>query len=176
MKQDYWKPFHRSSLFEIKKGKRLTKPEMTKGGTPFVGASDKHNGHTTLIGQSAIHDAGTISVSYNGSVGEAFFQPKPFWASDDVNVLYPKGFELNCWRGLFLCSLIKMERYRFNYGRKWHLERMRNTNLRLPSADGVTPDWDFIDRFMQTLRYSELLDRLQKREPGPTGPGRLARV
>lgn len=29
-------------------------------------------------------------MRYNGSVGEAFYQPKAFWATDDVNVLYFK--------------------------------------------------------------------------------------
>ena len=31
-----------------------------------------------------------ITVCYNGSVGETFYQDQPFLASDDVNVLYPK--------------------------------------------------------------------------------------
>lgn len=83
-----WKDFCLGDYFEIKKGKRLTSDEQTEGSTPYVGAIDSNNGIANYIGQNAIHAGNTISLSYNGSVGEAFYQPKPFWATDDVNVLY----------------------------------------------------------------------------------------
>ena len=40
------------------------------------------------IGQDAIYDSNTISLSYNGSVGEAFYQYQSFCAIDDLNLLY----------------------------------------------------------------------------------------
>ena len=43
-----------------------------------------------IANKEHLHKGGTITVSYNGSVGETFYQEEPFWASDDVNVLYPK--------------------------------------------------------------------------------------
>lgn len=152
-----WHAFSLGSLFNVEKGKRLTKVEMINGDIPFVGASDSDNGYTAFIGQSPIHNGNTISVCYNGSVGEAFFQPVPFWASDDVNVLYSKGFNLNIQRALFICTLIRREKYRFNYGRKWHLERMKLTEIQLPTRDGVLPDWEGIDAFMNTLAYSNFV-------------------
>ena len=82
-----WKDFCLGDYFEIKKGKRLTSDEQTEGSTPYIGAIDSNNGIANYIGQDAIHAGNTISLSYNGSVGEAFYQPKPFWATDDVNVL-----------------------------------------------------------------------------------------
>lgn len=85
-----WGEFCVGDLFEVKKGKRLTSDDQTDGDTPYIGAIDSNNGVANYIGQAAIHDGNTISLSYNGSVGEAFYQPKPFWATDDVNVLYFK--------------------------------------------------------------------------------------
>lgn len=90
-----WKPFVLSDLFEIKKGKRLTKEDQIPGDTVFIGATALNNGITAYIGQEALHEGNTISLTYNGSVGEAFYQREPFWASDDVNVLYAKNFVLN---------------------------------------------------------------------------------
>jgi type I restriction enzyme M protein len=90
-----WKPITLQDLFDIRKGQRLTKANMLPGDTPYVGASDAANGVTAFIGQAPIHKGGTISVSYNGSVAEAFYQPEPYWATDDVNVLYPKGYPFN---------------------------------------------------------------------------------
>lgn len=149
-----WQSFLYSDLFDIRKGRRLTKANMTMGATPFVGASDRNNGITRHIGQDPIHEGGTISIPYNGSVGEAFYQPMPFWASDDVNVLYPKEFELDPLLGLFLCTIIRQERYRYSYGRKWHLERMEKSSLRLPVSSTGKPNWRFIRNFMGSLAYS----------------------
>ncbi|HRP46608.1 MAG TPA: N-6 DNA methylase [Trueperaceae bacterium] len=145
---DDWKPFRIDSLFTIKKGKRLTKANMTEGDTPFIGAIETNNGVREYIGQKPIHKGNTISVNYNGSVAEAFYQPDPFYASDDVNVLYPRGFTLTPGIGLFLATVIRQEKYRFNYGRKWHMDRMAQSEIFLPATDTGSPDWAFMEQYM----------------------------
>jgi len=152
-----WRFFILGNLFDIQKGQRLTKANMLRGSTPYIGASDTSNGVTAYIGQAPIHEGGTISVSYNGSVAEAFYQPEPFWATDDVNVLYPKGFKLTPEIALFFCTLIRLEKYRFNYGRKWHLERMRDSTIKLPVTQDGNPDWAFMKIYIQSLPYSSQL-------------------
>ena len=151
-----WNWFEIQALFDIKKGKRLTKANITSGVTPFVGSIDSNNGYREYIGQKPIHKGNTITVNYNGSVAEAFYQPKPFWASDDVNVLYPK-FEMNKFIGLFFVTIIKLEKYRFNYGRKWHMERMNISELKLPVTSEGTPDYQFMERYIKGLPFSSQL-------------------
>ena len=148
-----WGWFEFNQLFDVKKGKRLTKANMTEGNTLFIGSVDKNNGITAKVGQDPIHAANTITVNYNGSVGEAFYQPEPYWCSDDVNVLYPK-FELNPYIALFLNTVIRQEKYRYNYGRKWHLQRMRATKIKLPVDANGEPDWDFMERYIKSLELS----------------------
>ena len=148
-----WKEFRLGDIFDIKKGQRLTKVNLTEGETPFVGAIDKNNGIRQMVDVVPNHKGNTISVNYNGSVAEAFYQPVPYWASDDVNVLYPR-FDMTALVGLFLCTLIRREGYRFNYGRKWHLERMVEASIRLPVTGVGEPDWDFMERMMGSLPYS----------------------
>lgn len=150
---DQWKSFRYEDLFDIKKGNRLTKAELATGETPFIGAIDKNNGYRQLVTAAPNHDANTITVNYNGSVAEAFYQPEPYRASDDVNVLYPK-FELNRYSALFICALIKQERFRFNYGRKWHVGRMVESLIKLPVTDQMQPDWGLITAYMKALPYS----------------------
>lgn len=149
-----WQRFKLEELFELKKGKRLTKANMIEGDLPFIGAIDSNNGYRQFIGQKSIHTGNTITVNYNGSVAEAFYQPNPFWASDDVNVLYPK-FEMNQYNALFIASLLKNEKYRFNYGRKWHLERMKVSEIKLPVDNDNKPDFKFMENFIKTLNYSK---------------------
>jgi type I restriction enzyme M protein len=149
-----WKWFKLEEIFVIKKGKRLTKANMIEGKVPFIGSIDNNNGCREFIGQKPIHLGNTITVNYNGSVAEAFYQPKPFWASDDVNVLYPK-FIMNEYSAIFIVSLIKLEKYRFNYGRKWHLERMRISEIKLPIDESNLPDYEFMENYIKTLPFSE---------------------
>lgn len=149
-----WKSFALQYLFDIRKGQRLTKANMLRGDTPYVGASDTSNGITAYVGQPPIHQGGTISVSYNGSVAEAFYQPVPYWATDDVNVLYPRGFKLTLVAALFICTVIRLEKYRFNYGRKWHLDRMRESVISLPVTQQGKPNWSYMERYIDTLPYS----------------------
>jgi hypothetical protein len=152
-----WKFFELYKLFDIKKGQRLTKFNMIPGRIPYVGASDMYKGITSWVGQEPIHEGGTISISYNGSIAEAFYQSSPYWATDDVNVLYPKDFKLTPAIALFICTVIRLEKYRFNYGRKWHLERMRLTKIKLPINHTGNPDWDYMDKYIKSLPYSSQL-------------------
>lgn len=152
-----WHWFTLKELFEIKKGKRLTKEDMTVGNIRYIGAIDSNNGLSALIGNNIhLHKGNTITVSYNGSIGYAFYQDKEFWATDDVNVLYPK-FALNQYIALFMCTLIEKEQYRFCYGRKWDLEIMENSRLKLPVTNAGTPDWQFMEDYIKSLPYSKNL-------------------
>lgn len=148
-----WCRFVLGSLFEVKKGKRLTSEQQTDGSTPYIGAIDSNNGVANHIGQTPIHEGNTISLSYNGSIAEAFYQPEPFWATDDVNVLYmrPEVGVLTPAVGLFLCTILRLEKYRYSYGRKWTKEVMESTVIRLPVTDGGKPDWQWIESFVKSL-------------------------
>lgn len=154
---DNWKEFTLGKYFDIKKGIRLTSDDQTEGLIPYIGAIDSNNGVANYIGQKAIHDGNTISLSYNGSVGEAFYQQNPFWATDDVNVLYFKtqnGVSFNKYIALFICSILKKEKYRYSYGRKWVLDNMIKTVIKLPEKNN-SPDWKYMENYMKSLPYSD---------------------
>lgn len=153
-----WEYFRLDHLFEIKKGRRLTKANMRPGETAFIGAVDDNNGLTNRVSAVPAHPENTITVNYNGNgVAEAFYQPKPYRCSDDVHALYPR-FEMDIWVGLFICAVVRQEKYRFSYGRKWHLERMRAALIRLPTKESQ-PDWALMRNFMRALPYSKAVAR-----------------
>lgn len=153
LKVGCWKDFRYEEIFQIKKGRRLIKAKMAVGETSFIGAIDSNNGHRQYVSASPNHEGGTITVNYNGSVAEAFYQSQPYWASDDVNVLYPK-FEMSPFTALFLCTLIRQEKFRFNYGRKWHLGRMNESIIKLPVKPDGQPDWAFMESYVKALPFS----------------------
>ncbi len=151
-----WGNFKYEDVFDVKKGKRLTKEDFIEGKTPFIGSIDGNNGYRDFIGQPPIHSANTITVNYNGSVGEAFYQPQAFWASDDVNVLYPK-FRFNKYIAMFIIPLIKKEQYRFNYGRKWESSRMKKSIIKLPVTPTGNIDVEFMESYIMSLSYSSAI-------------------
>lgn len=158
---DSWKWFRYDEMFEIKKGKRLTKADMQDGDIPYIGAIDSNNGISAYISNDEhLHQGNTITVSYNGSIAEAFYQMTKFWATDDVNVLYPK-FALNRYIAMFLITLIHREKYRFNYGRKWDKELMESSLIKLPAVkiapNEYEPDWQFMEDYIKSLPYSSCL-------------------
>src|SRR4051812_22086417 len=81
-------------------------------------SSDQNNGWTGFTTASPIHNGNTIGVNRNGSVAEAFYQPLPFCSTEDVHIFTPR-FPMTKYAALFLATLIKKEKFRFNYGRKW---------------------------------------------------------
>ena len=157
-----WKWFRYDEIFDIRKGKRLTKENMTEGSIRYIGAIDSNNGLSAYIGNdSQLHQGNTISVSYNGSIGFAFYQEKEFWATDDVNVLYPR-FSLNRYIAMFLCHLIEREQYRFCYGRKWDLEAMNKSKIKLPVTSEGTPDWKYMEDFVKDQIIPQLPKKAQR--------------
>lgn len=168
-----WKEFVLGRLFVIKKGKRLTSAEQEDGCNNYIGAIDSNNGIANHIAQAPIHKGNTISLSYNGSVGEAFYQKDPYWATDDVNALYSKYEGFNEQIGLFIATVLRQEKYKFSYGRKWTLDNMNITIIKLPakrnndgtiyldtskkySDDGYIPDWEWMENYIKSLHHKLL--------------------
>lgn len=155
--QRRWAEYRMGDLFRFVKGRRLTKADMIDGNTNFLGAISENNGvrQHIQVEPEDISAPNCITVNYNGSVGEAFYQAEPFWASDDVNILYADGWEMNKYNALFIVTVIKANRYRFSYGRKWKLENMKDTILKLPQAEDGTPDFTYMEDYIKALPYGD---------------------
>lgn len=156
---DKWKSFclgGKEGLFTISKGSRLTKAEQREGRFNYVGASAFNNGITNHIGNDdQLCQAGTISVCYNGSIGEAFYQDEPYWATDDVNVLTPK-FRISPHMAIFITTVIKNESIKYAFNNKWTKELMEKSEIILPAKTDGTPDFEFMERYIKSLSYSKL--------------------
>ena len=124
---------------------------MQDGEINFIGASALNNGITAHISNNEhIHPENTITITYNGSVGEAFYQDKPFWASDDVNVLYPK-FSLNKYIALFIIPALKKAGQKYAFIDKWKKEDMEKDYISLPANDDNNPDYAYMKNYMMEV-------------------------
>jgi len=134
--------------------------ETDKNGTPLVSAATKNNG---VIGYLEKHDGKifhansiTIANTGQGSVGYPTFQGKHYFATNNVSVLSPK-FKCNKYIGLFLCVLIKQDRYKYSFGRVLNDTRVNSSSVKLPTDNAGNPDWQFMEDYIKSLPYSSNL-------------------
>ncbi|MBB6273564.1 hypothetical protein HDF26_004024 [Pedobacter cryoconitis] len=151
-----WDYFRYDGLFNITRGKGTRIKDITKGLIPFITSIDSNNGVCAYVDSAPLHEGNTITVTRNGSVAEAFYQPTPFCSTEDVHVFSPK-FKLNKYIAFFLITLIKKEKYRYSFGRKWGLERMKESIIKLPIDKSGQPDWALMETYIKALPYSAQL-------------------
>lgn len=144
-----WRTFTIGNLFNVVKGSRLVSAHRVPGDIPYVGATMFNNGITGYIGNDEkLHPGEVLTVCYNGPVGTTFYQPSKFWATDDVNVLYPR-FPITEEIGLFIAPIIQVVGSRYAYIDKWKMADMVDSTLRLPATSSGEPDWGLMESMMK---------------------------
>lgn len=151
LKNHKTRPIVISTIFDIKKGKRLTKDNIIPGAINFIGSTSVNNGVTAKVSNSShIHNGNTITVTYNGSVGEAFYQTDSYWASDDVNVLTFKRL-LNERLALFFCASLRKSGKKYGYTYKWTKELMEKDEIILPVTSSGSIDYKFMETYIRAI-------------------------
>jgi len=146
-----WTYFEYQDIFELKKsGVKQSQKEVL-----HISATEKNNGLSDMIETDKYFTGNRISVSSNGSIGESFYQERDFSASGDINVL--SNNKINKYSAMFINTLIRKEKYRYSYGRKWGVEKMKNSKIKLPVDHNGQPDWKFMEDYIKTLPFSSAI-------------------
>lgn len=168
-----WKPYRIGDLFNVVKGSRLRSLDRVEGEIPYVGASLFNNGYTHMISNDDhVHPGNVLTTAYNGTIpGKTFYQPLPFWATDDVNVLYPK-FAMTVNSGLFIAPLIEIVGRKYVYVDKWKLQDMIDSLIFLPATPDGEPDCDYMEQTMRELvgRQQQQIDVYTAATEASTAP------
>ena len=90
-----------------------------------------------------------------GSVGYTTYQPLDFIGSTTLSCGYNEN--LNQYNGLFLVSVLDLERFRYSFGRKYGKEQMLKSKIKLPVDKKGNPDWQFMEDYIKSLPYSSNL-------------------
>ena len=157
MNTNDWEYFPLLDLFDIVSTRDPLINELSVGGdVPYITSSETNNGVTNFIQDVSNFGANTITANRGGSVGYFFYQPLNYLATPvDVRVLKPK-FNLNPFNGLFISTVLQMEKYRYNYSRKMGTDRLKEFKIKLPSKNNK-PDFSAIEEYIKTLPYSSNL-------------------
>ena len=160
-----WRMFKIGNIFNTNKkgklprGKVHSKDDLMDGDDFFyVGAKKRNNGIMYRCGycEEQISNGNCIVFICNGqgSVGYTNYMDVDFMASGDVALGYNE--HLNKYNALFLVSLLDKERFKYSFGRKWG-KYLANTEIPLPVTKDNNPDWDYMESYIKSLPYGDIL-------------------
>lgn len=149
-----WKEFKIIDIFNVSRGDAKPMNDIVGAGGqfPYISSTSDNNGIAMYYNEYNCKGNG-ITVNSNGSIGEAFYHSYPFFANGDVLVLTLKNKELNKYIAMFLITILKLEKFKYNYSRKWTLTRMKKAKIKLPVDSNGDPDWDFMEHYIKSLSY-----------------------
>ena len=157
-----WKEFKIEDIFYVG-GTITTKPQvLAKGGvTPRITCSAINNGLDGFYSNNSTEEKGIITID-SATIGSVFYQPYSFIATDHVEKLKLKKFQMSRYIGLFLKSAIdKAKGTKYDYGYKFSQTRIKRQTFKLPIDKNGNIDYDFMEQFIkerEELKRKEYLE------------------
>ena len=88
-----------------------------------------------------------ITIANSGSVGQAFYHPYDFVASDHVTEL--KNENLSRHMYMFLLPIISRLSEKYNFNHEINDVRIRREKILLPATTEGEPDWAFMEKYIR---------------------------
>lgn len=151
-----WRFFKLGDLFDIVGTRTTTRDKLHiygNGPYPYVTTKATNNGVDEFYDYYT--EEGNVITFDSAVLGYCSYQPLPFSASDHVEKLIPK-FEMNRYIGLFLVTVLNLEQYRYNYGRKCSQTRLGEISIKLP-VKGESPDFVYMEKLIKSMPFSSSL-------------------
>ena len=154
-----WEMFSIKDIIDdIHNGKSYNASDLVVSDTedyiPYVTRTDDNNGISLCVEAKeymGLEKGRAISVGDTTST--IFFQESDFITGPHIIVIRADWF--NVYTASFLIALLNMEKYRYPvFGRAFSKELIQETLLPLPVDNNGTPDYEFMERYIQTLPYS----------------------
>jgi hypothetical protein len=152
-----WGQFKIGSLFTIKNCKCPNASQLSVGNDIFyIGAKKSDNG----VMKMAAYDNDLLTKGNcivficdgQGSVGYSNYMNNDFIGSTTLSVGY--NSHLNKYIGLFIVTVLDLERPKYSYGRKYR-KYLSETIIKLPVNKDGNPDWQYMENYIKALPYSD---------------------
>ncbi|MFK7866158.1 MAG: restriction endonuclease subunit S [Alphaproteobacteria bacterium] len=157
LNMDDWKSFNIGDLFDIENCKCPNASELLEDGHDifYIGAKKSNNGlmNKVKINKNLVTKGNCVVFICDGqgSVGYSNYMPDSFIGSTTLSVGYNKN--LNKYIGLFLVTLLDLERPKYSFGRKYR-NSLAMAKIKLPTTPQGNPDWKFMEDYIKSLPYS----------------------
>ena len=155
-----WKQFQAGEVFNIQRGHFHSIADLDPGPHITISRISADNGLVGFFDSppgAKEWPAGTITVST--VTGDAFAQPVPFIATDNVVMLTPKaGYEGFTPASLtFAAQMLNMVKWRYSYGRQCYQTRFSKTGFVLPVTGDGELDYAYMEAIVSQAPYWPLV-------------------
>ncbi len=156
-----WQRFIVTDLFHLRRGHFHSIADLDSGEYPTISRVSTDNG---LVGfydkpaKATVFERGTISVST--VTGDAFIQPVPFIATDNVVLCLPSK-DMAIETRLFAQLMINLVKWRYSYGRQCYKRKFAKTEIVMPVKKGVL-DVDYMKAVVESAGYWPLVKNILK--------------
>ncbi|MCL2327460.1 MAG: restriction endonuclease subunit S [Bacteroidetes bacterium] len=150
-----WKWYFLDDIFHYEKGVRLTKETREKGTIPLVTAGKEKEGVAeNVANEEMIRYSNAVTIDM---FGNSFYRQYPFCCDDNILVLKPKIGSFSKYIGLFMASVLNIDTYKCAYGRQYRQKTFVRHKIKLPAMSNGLPDWQFMEDYIKSLYYSQLI-------------------
>lgn len=121
----------------------------------YITRTDVNNGCKSFVVNEDFDDIELgNAITIGDTTATIYYHENEFICGDHMVILRSPYF--NKYTGLFIVTLLNMERFRYNYGRAFNKSIVANTVLQLPIDHKTkTPDWQFMEEYIKSLPYSK---------------------
>jgi hypothetical protein len=157
-----WKYFPltgKKGLFKIEPCKCSNAGELLEDGNDieYIGAKKNDNGFMRFVKyEESLVTKGNCIIFIcdgQGSVGYANYIDHDFIGSTTLSVGY--NDRLNEKIGMFIVTVLDLERYRYSFGRKYKTN-LSKVSIKLPATVQGEPDWDFMENYINNLNFNHI--------------------
>lgn len=160
---DKWRKFALNEIFdEFKPTNGTTTDALIDGDdVPYIAATNRLNGLSAMCSSENTEfiSKGNCLVLIQigaGAAGYSTYQNIDFIGmSGKTLCAYSK--HLNKYSGLFIRTILDMERPRYCFGRSWTGNRLLDTRILLPQDNNGDPDWQFMENYIKSLPYGDCI-------------------
>jgi len=157
---EQWGEVRLGDIFAFENCKCSSASEMLPDGDDcyYLGAKKDDNGimRSVAYDSDLITDGNCIVFICNGqgSVGYTNYMDRDFIGS--TSLMVGRNSHLNKYIGLFLVTILDLERPKYSYGRS-NRPRLASTMVKLPTTELGQPDWEYMEQYIKGLPYSDRL-------------------
>lgn len=156
---DNWQEFKYEDIFDIIMiGKSIDLNKLDEGDINYVGRTEENNGITAKVAKynnQEPYEGNCITVPMVGNALKSTYQEESFYVAQNILILRSKN--LNKYNAMFFNTIIRMDEFRFCYGRTLSLDRFKALTIKLPTTEDGQPDYQFMEEYIKTLPYSKYI-------------------
>ena len=160
-----WHKCRLGDYFDFETGKDMLPTKEKDGDIPVVCLGSNNNGIGLHIAENPKHklyDEGCITIAGWAGGLFAFYQEQKFYVKGRVKIAIPKQ-PLSKLAGLFMCTMIDSESWKYTYAEKASGDKLPNTELYLPITLTGEPDWQYMEDYMKAImdKSEQIISDLQ---------------